>query len=169
VRARRLLLDGPNSLPNGTRVGIRFSGKRVFVNQRNGFAIGTPPGDFGATYPIATVNGGKTWRTAGPILHIPAAQGAVAVNEAGMSGQHVWYAWGDGITVVDVTPDAGKHWWQAFLPGRVLTVYADLMCGRLTADVQPYTMRPNPPLWTYVSVRGRSWTYAPNPSPTLNC
>ena len=161
--------DGPNSLPSGTRVSTRFSGKRVFVNSRDGFAIGTWPGGSGATYPIATVNGGKTWRTAGPILHIPAAQGAVAVDEAGMSGSRVWFAWGDGITVVDVTPDAGKHWWQAFLPGTVLTVYPDLICGRLTAIVQPYTERQRSPLWSYVSVRGRRWTYAQNPNPTLNC
>lgn len=86
-----------------------------------------------------------------------------------MSGPRVWYAWGDGITVVDVTPDAGKHWWAAFLPGTVLTVYSDPMCGRLTADVQPYTKHKNPPLWTYVSVGGRRWTYAPNPNPALNC
>jgi len=170
VQARRLRPDGPNSLRTGTRVGNHFSGDRVFANPRDGFAIGNPPGEFGATYPIATVNGGKTWRTAGPALHIPAAQGAVAVTEAGMSGPRVWYAWSGENTVVDVTPDAGKHWWQAFLPGPVLTVYADqIECNQLIALVQPFTKRKNPPLWTYASANGRHWTYAANPNAAVDC
>lgn len=170
VVAHRLRPDGPNSLRVGTRVGNRFAGVRVFANPRNGFALGAPPQDFGATYPIATVDGGKTWRTAGPLLHIPAAQGAVDVTEAGMSGPHVWYAWGPGISVVDVTPDAGKHWWQAALPGMVLAVYSSqIQCSRLIALVQPFTKRKHLPLWTYASASGHHWTCAANPNAAVDC
>jgi hypothetical protein len=87
-----------------------------------------------------------------------------------MLGPDVWFAWGPGITVVDATPDAGKHWWQAFLPGQVLTVYADqIQCNRLIALVQPFTRRKHPPLWTYVSTNGRKWTYAANPQSAGGC
>jgi hypothetical protein len=170
VQARRLRPDGPKSSPMGTRVGRRFSGPRVFANPRDGFALGAPREDFGDTYPIATVDGGKTWRTAGPLLHIPAAQAAVDVTEAGMSGPDVWYAWGGGTTVIDVTPDAGRHWWQTFFPGPVLTVYADqIQCNQLVALVQPFTKRNHPPLWTYASTNGRNWTYAANPNAAGDC
>jgi hypothetical protein len=94
----------------------------------------------------------------------------VDVTEAGMSGPHVWYAWGSGISVVDVTPDAGKHWWQAALPGMVLNVYAPLTnCKRLIALVQPFTKRKHPPLWTYTSTNGRNWTYTANPNAAGGC
>ena len=167
VQARRLRPEGPNSLPNGTRVGKRFLGS-VFANPRDGFGLGGQPG---TTYPIATVDGGKTWRTSGPLLYIPAVHAAVAVNEAGMSGPRFWYAWGHGLTVIDVTTDAGKSWWQTFLPGRVLTVYADQIsrCNRLIALIQPLTKRTHPPLWTYASANGRHWTYAANPSAASDC
>jgi hypothetical protein len=168
VQAHRLRPDGPNSLRIGTRVGNRFAGLRVFADPRNGFALGAPPQDSGATYPIATVDGGRTWRTAGPLLHVPAAQGAVDVTEAGISGPHVWYAWGPGISVVDVTPDAGRHWWQAALPGMVLAVYA-AQCNRLIALVQPFTERKHPPLWTYASRNGRNWTRAASPTAAVDC
>jgi hypothetical protein len=149
-------------------VSRHFAGPRVFANPRDGFALGNPPRTLD-TYPLATVDGGRTWRTAGPVLHIPAAQAAVDVTQAGMSGPRIWFAWG-AATVVDVTPDAGKHWWAAFLPGEVLTVYAGTsVCGRLIALVQPFTRRGTPPLWTYASATGRRWTYAPNPNATRDC
>jgi hypothetical protein len=170
VQAHRLRPAGPNSVRIGTPVGNRFAGARVFADPRIGFALGAPRQDFGATYPIATADGGKTWRTAGPVLHIPAAQAAVDVTVAGMSGPRVWYAWSPGISVVDVTPDSGKHWWQAALPGMVLTVYADqLQCNRLVALVQPFTKRKAPPLWAYASANGRNWTYETNPSAAADC
>ena len=87
-----------------------------------------------------------------------------------MSGPHVWFAWGPGISVVDVTPDAGKHWWQAALPGMVLTVYApQTNCNRLIALVEPFTKRQHPLLWTYASPNGRKWKYAANPQSAGGC
>jgi len=90
VQARRLRASAPGHLRSGTRVS-RFAGARVFANPRDGFAIGTLPRDLD-TYPLATFDGGKTWRTAGPVLHVPAAEGPVAVAQAGMIGPHIWYA-----------------------------------------------------------------------------
>lgn len=168
VQARGLRPSAPGSLRPGTRVSSRFAGGRVFANPQDGFAIGNPPRSVD-TYPLATVDGGKTWRTAGPVLHVPAAQAAVAVTQAGMRGPRMWFAWGSS-TVVDVTPDAGKHWWAAFLPGEVLTVYgASNLCGRLIAVVEPFTKRSKPPLWTYVSTSGRRWIYAPKPNVGRDC
>jgi hypothetical protein len=169
VQAHRLRPDSPNSVRIGTRVGSPL-GVRIFANPQNGFALGAPRRDFGATYPIATVDGGKTWRTAGPVLHIPAAQAAVDVTEPGMYGPRVWFAWGPGISVVDVTPDAGKHWWQAALPGMVLTVYApQTNCKRLIALVQPFTKRKNAPIWAYASANGRTWRYGADPNAAGGC
>ena len=75
-----------------------------------------------------------------------------------------------GLSVVDVTPDVGQHWWQAFLPGMVLTAYADqLRCNQLIALVQPFTERKHPPLWTYASANGRHWTNAANPNHAVDC
>jgi hypothetical protein len=169
VRARRLAPAGPGALRSGTRVGSDFSGTRAFVDPKDGFAIGTPPRT-ADTYPLATVDGGKSWHVAGPVLHIPAAQAPVGVAQAGMITPRVWYACCGLNTVVDVTPDAGRHWWQAFLPGEVLAVYpGPSVCGRLIAVVQPFSKGKPPPLWTYASSSGRRWVYVPNPNNEPAC
>jgi hypothetical protein len=167
-QARRLRPSTRGFLRPGTRVSNRFAGIRAFANPGDGFAIGSPPRNMD-TYPLATRDGGKTWRTAGPVLHIPAAQAAVAVAQAGMISPRIWFACCGLNGVVDVTPDAGKHWWQAFFPGEVLTVYpGPSACGRLIAVVQAYSTRLNPPLWTYASSQGRRWTHAANPNAKLS-
>ncbi len=170
VQARQIPASGPGYRRPGVQVSSHFSGIRVFANPQDGFAIGSPPRN-GDTYPLATVDGGKTWRVAGPVLHIPAAQAAVGVGQAGMISPRIWFACCGLNTVIDVTADAGKHWWQAFLPGEVVTVYAgpSMECGRLIAVVQPFTKRPNPPLWTFASAQGRRWTYTANPNANLTC
>lgn len=142
---------------------------RVYANARDGFAIGSPPRTLD-TYPLATINGGRTWRTAGPVLHIPAAQAAVGVAQAGVISPRIWFACCGLNGVVDVTPDAGTHWWQTFFPGEVVTVYpGPTSCGRLIAVVQIYSKRTNPPLWTYASATGRRWTHVANPNTRLTC
>ena len=47
---------------------------RVFANRLIGFALTDIPPRGGGTYPVATSDGGRTWRTDGPVLHVPAAQ-----------------------------------------------------------------------------------------------
>jgi hypothetical protein len=155
---------GPGGLRPGTIVSPDFTGVRVFANRRDGFAISDLPQAGDGTYPLATSNGGKTWRTDGPVLHIPAAQGALGVGEAGVLGPGFYFAWcGACNTVIDVTPDAGQHWWRTFMPGDVLGVLSgtDKREG-LSAIVEgpPNTAtRHGVPLWMYLSTDGRRWTY----------
>jgi photosystem II stability/assembly factor-like uncharacterized protein len=88
------------------------------VNAGDGFglAAGTT-----AQYPAATTDGGKTWRTDGPALHVDAAQAPLVVLDAGAAGTHTFYAYGGG-QVVDATNDGGKHWWRAVLGDEVSAV-----------------------------------------------
>jgi len=136
----------------------------VFANHRVGFAITDLPQAGDGTYPVATSDSGKTWRTDGPVLHVPAAQGPVAVGQAGVLGPKIYFAWcGACNMVIDATPDAGKHWWQTFMPGNVLAVIGgtDPRAG-LTAIVEGPTSAPNgrgASLWAYLSTDGRRWTY----------
>lgn len=164
VTARRLQPSAPGGLHPGTPVGAGFSGVRAFANRRIGFAITDVSKAGDGTYPLATADGGKTWRTDGPVLHTPAAQGPVAVGQAGVLGPRIYFAWcGACNAVIDVTPDAGKHWWQTFMPGNVLAVLggSEARVG-LTAIVEGPTSAPNgrgASLWVYLSTNGRRWTY----------
>jgi hypothetical protein len=164
VTARRLRASAPTGLRPGTPVSPGFDGVRVFANRRVGFAVPNLPQAGDGTYPVATSDSGKTWRTDGPVLHIPAAQGGVAVGQAGVLGPKIYFAWcGACNMVIDVTPDAGKHWWQTFMPGDVLAVTGGTSPrDGLTAIVEGPTRAPNgrgASLWAYLSTNGRRWTY----------
>src|SRR5581483_9925290 len=51
-----------------TRIPSRdVVGQRIFTNATRGFALATAGG---ADYPAATTDRGKTWKTAGPALHL---------------------------------------------------------------------------------------------------
>lgn len=164
VTARRLRPSAPTGLRPGTPVGSGFTGVRVFANRHVGFATTNLPQAGGGTYPVATSDSGRRWRTDGPVLHIPAAQGSVAIGQAGVLGPKIYFAWcGACNTVIDVTPDAGKHWWQTFMPGNVLAVIggSDPRAG-LTAIIEGPTSASNgrgASLWDYLSTNGRRWTY----------
>ncbi len=116
-------------------------------------------------YPLTTTDGGKAWRIAGPVANVPAAQGGVAVAQAGVVNARTWFMCCGGNTVVDVTTDAGKHWWQAFLPAEVINVFAgDNPHARLVAIVRAYSTpgHIHHRLWAYTSLDGRRWTYDPS-------
>jgi hypothetical protein len=136
----------------------------VFANPRVGFAAPALLQAGDATYPLITTDGGRTWRIDGPVLHIPAAQGAIAVGQPGVLGARIYFAWCGGCNmVIDVTPDAGRHWWQAFMPGEVLSVIGgpDPRAG-LIAIIEGPTTAANgrgASLWVYLSTNGRRWTY----------
>jgi hypothetical protein len=115
----RLIRHRPNTLRKGTRVrAADLFGVRAFPSASHGFALASVGQ---AQYPAATIDGGRTWRTDGPALHVNAAQAPLSVVDAGAANQHTFFAFGGG-QVVDVTPDAGRHWWQAFLGDAVLAV-----------------------------------------------
>ena len=136
----------------GTRVRSADLGTRVFADSRHGFALASiADGQF----PAATADGGKTWRVNGPVLHENAAQAPLAVDEVGIANRHTYFAFGGG-QVVDVTRDAGKHWFRAVLGDVVLGVAAPAD-GRLIAFTQVAAGSDAPTL-VYVSRDGgRHW------------
>ena len=111
----------PGSLARGTRVPNRGIGERAFINARRGFALADLPKGSADTYPVATTDGGRTWRIDGPLFYIPAAQAPAAVEFVGVAPPQTYFAFGGGGSVVDISTDGGKHWRSAFL-GDMLAV-----------------------------------------------
>jgi hypothetical protein len=172
ISARLVHAGAGGGLQWGTKVGPGFPGDRVFGNRSVGFALTQIPPAVGATYPVATTNGGGTWRTAGPPLYRVGAPAAADVNDVGIVGSALYVAWcGACSSTIDVTSDAGKKWWRAHMPGNVLAVL-DRPAGRekLLAIVVGHSGTAGGTrgvaLWTYQSVDGRRWTYSHNGQPT---
>ena len=111
----------PTFLQPGKIVRSSKLGVRVFVNGRDGVALNTGQSLNGVTYPVATVDGGKTWRIDGPELHVPAANAPDVVTQVGAASPATYFAYGGpaGANSVDVSADGGKHWYRAFLGGVV--------------------------------------------------
>lgn len=108
--------------PAGTVVSSSRVGMRVFINNSHGFALAT--GVAQADYPVATADGGRTWRIAGPVLHRNAANAPDVVTQVGAARSATYFAYGGpgGGNSVAVTRDGGKHWWRAYLYGAVYAV-----------------------------------------------
>lgn len=121
------------ALKPGKTVGSARLGVRVFANASNGFALANVAD---ATYPAATTDGGKTWKIDGPPLHVNAAQAPLVVTQVG-AHKRTYFAWGGpgGGPAVDVSSDAGKHWWGTLLGGIVLSVVSTPN-GHLVASTQ---------------------------------
>jgi hypothetical protein len=140
------------TLAPGSSVNSSSLGQRVFVNANRGFALADVGG---AQYPAASVNGGRTWKTNGPALHLNAAQAPLVVVDVGAANAHTFYAFGGG-QVVDVTSDGGATWWQANLGDVVLAVVPRLS-GGLVAIAQNASGS-NATTVVYVSTDGgRHW------------
>jgi hypothetical protein len=118
----------PGSKVKASRVGS----PRMFFNSAKGFGMARVGR---AEYPVATSNGGKTWKTNGPYLHLDAAQAPLAVSNIGVGNQKTMFACCGG-QVVDATGDGGKHWYQALLGDTVLSVIAPGNGKRLVAVAQ---------------------------------
>jgi hypothetical protein len=131
VRAT-LIKRTPNTLAPGSPVrSASVVGQRVFTDARHGFALASVRD---ADYPVATADAGKTWKTAGPALHLHAAQAPLAVEFIGAVNRRTIFAWGGG-QVIDATRDGGKHWYRAlFGDGEPVGVVPDLS-GHLLAFV----------------------------------
>jgi hypothetical protein len=143
----------PGTLRPGTIVLSHNVFKRVFLDPQHGFALA---GVGQAQYPAATSNGGRTWRTSGPALHINAAQAPLAVSEVGVLSRNVYFAAGGG-EVVDATTDGGRHWYQTLFRGGVLGVIP--ANGKLLAVVANNEATPVN-TWVYGSSDGgRTWQY----------
>ena len=125
--------EGMINIRRGTSVRSSDLGVAAFVDGRRGFALADLSN--GETYPAATDDGGKTWRIDGPVFHIPAANGAAVVTQAGAARPRTYYAFGEG-SVVDLTTDGGAHWWLALLGEDVVSVVPGFNPHHLIAVVQ---------------------------------
>ena len=119
------------TLAVGTPVDPSGLGVRTFVSSTHGFALWM---DLQHSYPAGTTDGGRTWRIDGPVFHVDAAQGPLAVTEMGAMQPDTAFSWGPGAPVVYTTSDGGAHWWSAFLGDGALAL-AGNVTGELTAVV----------------------------------
>jgi hypothetical protein len=150
----RLVQARSGEVPTGTAVRQGALGTRAFANARVGFALAELRS---GAYPAATSDGGRTWKTDGPALHLNAAQAPLSVRFAGVANAHRFYAFGGG-QAVDVTSDGGRHWWQAILGDLVIALVPGHN-GRLIAVTQAGAGGSKVNTVVYVSRDGgRHWT-----------
>ncbi len=158
ITARRMPPDYANVRP-GTKVPPSWVTSRSFTDSTHGFGLAEIGGKRGGgTYPARTTNGGATWRTDGPAFVNASADGAEGVEYTGVVGDRTQYAY--GASVVDVTTNAGRTWWQAFLGEQLLAV--TFQNNRLIAIVQQQTTHQGLKAVTQVYVSkdgGRHWRY----------
>lgn len=141
----------PGAAPRGTLV--RPFGDRVFSDARHGFALA---GRGQAQYPARTLDGGRTWRIDGPQFHVDAADGAEAVGSVGVAGPRTLFAYGS--SVVDVTTDGGRVWWETFLGELVVAVVPGVGHDLVAYVQQPSGRGSAASTWQYVSSDGgRHW------------
>jgi hypothetical protein len=130
-----LIKRPPGTLAPGTTVPASgIFGNRVFIDAHRGYAL-VQHGQ--AQYPAATTNGGTTWKTNGPALHLNAAQAPLVVAFIGAGGTKKIFAWGGG-QVIDATPDGGAHWYRATFTGLPVAVLKNPK-GHLVAFVDGQT------------------------------
>jgi photosystem II stability/assembly factor-like uncharacterized protein len=157
VRGSRIARPHGTLAPGSTVGSAKLVGLRVFTDAKHGFALA----DVGsAQYPAATVDGGRTWKTDGPALHLSAAQAPLAVVDIGAAGRKTVFAWGTG-QVIDATRDGGRHWYRALFQGLPVAVVRNPR-GHLVAFVDgPAGGNGSRGVtWQYVSRDGgRSWHY----------
>lgn len=158
--AHRLRSNAKGVLKPGSTVKSSALGTRVFTGNKNGFALANVKD---VTYPAATSDGGKTWKTNGPEFHLPAAQAPLVVTMVGAARPKTDFAWGgpQGGNVINVTTDGGKTWWQSFPQEVVLSVIA-VPPHKLIAVVQAQTKSGSTSAVTSVYVSkdgGRHWKY----------
>ncbi len=153
-----LITRPTGTLAPGTKIrsSSLFLGQRIFVDARHGFELA----DVGqAQYPAASSDGGRTWRTDGPALHVDAAQAPLGVADIGALSRQLIYAYGGGQSI-DVTSDGGRTWRRALFDGLVMSVVAN-SSGHLVAFLDAAGANSSKgPTWQYFSQDGgRSWHY----------
>ena len=120
--------------PGSTVASSKIFGNRVFTGAKRGFAL-VDGGQ--AQYPAVTADGGHTWKTNGPALHLDAAQAPLAVIYIGAAGPKTIFAWGTG-QVIDTTSNGGKQWYRAVFFGLPVAVVRNPQ-GHLVAFVDGET------------------------------
>jgi hypothetical protein len=162
--AHRIAAHRLRARPRAIRPGTRLLSpdlvsERVFPTARIGFALAN---DEDAQYPALSADGGRSWRIEGPQLHIDGADGPEAVSAVGTAGPHTFFAYGS--SVVDVTTNGGRSWWETFAGELVMAVVPGPRPGDLIAYVQQsHSDRRLDPArtWQYVTRDGgHTWTYS---------
>ncbi|HET8979977.1 MAG TPA: hypothetical protein VFN87_17615 [Solirubrobacteraceae bacterium] len=150
VRAARITRPAGTLAPGSPVQARRVTGQRVFTDARHGVALASVGS---AEYAVATSDGGRTWKTDGPALHLDAAQAPLSVAFIGAVNRRTVFAWGGG-QVIDATSDGGRHWYRAlFTTGVPVGVVHDFG-GRLVAFVSSSSSG----AWQYISRDGgRTW------------
>lgn len=141
----------------GSRVRSASLGQRVFTDGTHGFALADVAQ---AQYAAATTDGGRTWRTDGPALHVNAAQAPLVVLNIGVASLRTVFAFGGG-QVIDATSTGGAKWYQALFQGLVMAVVRN-PSGHLVAfiDASTNSSGSRGVTWQYVSSNGgRTWRY----------
>ncbi len=150
-----LITRQPHTLKPGSPVKAASIEQRVFVNAGDGFALADTDS---AQYPAKTTDGGATWKTFGPAVHLNALQAPLAVTEIGVANRRTVYFYGSG-QAVDVTSDGGKQWWRTFTEELSLAVVPGIS-GRLVWVTQDSPNGGAALTWTYESSDGgRVWHY----------
>jgi hypothetical protein len=157
ITAHRLR-SRPGAVASGTTVrSSSIFTDRVFANAHTGVALSN---DGSAQYPVVTTDGAH-WRIAGPQVHVVAADGAEGVGYVGVANSRTFFAYGS--SVVDVTTDRGRAWWETYL-GELVTAVVPGPGGGLVAYVQQQqNSSGSAPVVTsqYVSHDGgRRWIYS---------
>lgn len=144
----------PGTLAPGTKVSSADLGQRVFTDATHGFALASVGQ---AQYPASTSDGGKTWRTDGPALHVNAAQAPLSVVNIGATSRNTVFAYGSG-QAIDTTSNGGQKWYRALFDGLVMAVVRGPQ-GHLVAFIDGGSGSSGA-TWQYVSKDGgRSWHY----------
>jgi hypothetical protein len=156
-----LIARAPMTLAPGSTVrASSLVGQRVFTDAAHGFALASVGQ---AQYPAATSNGGRTWNTDGPALHLNAAQAPFVVVQIGAAGRRTVFAYGSG-QVIDTTSDGGRHWYRAVFNGLPMAVVRNVR-GHLVAFVDgetgggatsQYVSRDGGRIWRYDTTVGGS-------------
>ena len=155
VTAARIMPAAGTLPPGSTVPAAEIAGNRVFTDATHGFAL---VGAVDADYAAATADGGRTWKTASPALHLHAAQAPLAVVYIGALSTKTVFAWGGG-QVIDVTSDGGATWYRALFASGAPQAVVPSLAGRksLVAFISSFGGKQ---VWRYVSTDGgRTWHY----------
>jgi BNR/Asp-box repeat len=132
VKATRIARQSGTLAP-GSHVGSgNVAGQRTFTTATVGFALASVGQ---ADYAVTTTDGGTTWKTDGPALHLHALQAPLAVSFIGAVNRKTVFAWGGG-QVIDTTKDGGKTWYRALFTAASPVAVVHDFAGHLLAFVQ---------------------------------
>jgi hypothetical protein len=132
-------------------------GQEAFVDPEHGYALAEINSQ---SYPVATADGGATWRIDGPIFHVDAADGPAVVDEIAAVMPQTVLVWGEYTSnLVNVSTDGGGEWWAANLGPGVVSMGADgdqLWCVVSDRSTRIFTSVDGGRTWSTATTIGQS-------------